>query len=481
MKFKKIKYGSVSITLSIVFIAVIIVVNLIVSALTSKFGLYVDLTKEQLYGITDASRQLLSDIDTEVKIIFTTPLDQLENNELLKMIKTCAEEYEREFDNISIEYIDPIKNPSRVRKYGQNITTQSVIVESPLRFRTYTWNSFFTIAQSTGTYYGFNGEARLTSAIIQVTNETIPKACFTIGHGETVPAAFANLFVDAGFSVETVDLNSQDINPDTKILVISNPTTDFIGIEGEGISETTKISQYLNAGGNVMLFVNPDTQPMQNISDLMYEWGMSVDYGHRIVDVENSLASLGSVAVLAKYTGNELGTSFNSDAATAGLRTVLYNSVPVHLHETDDLSKKTSPILSTNSSAVALIDEQNYKLASDEKSGAFDVMVVSSKSKMVDNKSVYNYFLVCGSSEFAYDYFLSDNSATFANDDMLNRAIYLMSQQRTLVDISTKPFVDSTLTIDTATRNNWLIALVTVLPGVVLLSSLAVFLRRRHM
>ena len=50
---KKLKYGSLSIVLTVVFVALIIGVNLIVSALGGSVNLSVDLTDEQFYSINE--------------------------------------------------------------------------------------------------------------------------------------------------------------------------------------------------------------------------------------------------------------------------------------------------------------------------------------------------------------------------------------------------------------------------------------------
>ena len=88
---KALKYGSASLILAVVFIALIFVLNLVVTTLTDKFNLFVDLTEEQLYEISEASEELLKDMgDEEIKFIFLTPLDELDNNEYAKSVKTLA-------------------------------------------------------------------------------------------------------------------------------------------------------------------------------------------------------------------------------------------------------------------------------------------------------------------------------------------------------------------------------------------------------
>ena len=81
---KKLKYGSLSIVLTVVFVALIIGVNLIVSSLGGSVNLSVDLTEEQFYSIspdTDtALRAGLGDLydSFKVTIKFLTARDIIE-------------------------------------------------------------------------------------------------------------------------------------------------------------------------------------------------------------------------------------------------------------------------------------------------------------------------------------------------------------------------------------------------------------------
>ena len=78
---RKFKYGGAAIAFTVAFVAVIIIVNVIFSALANKYALYADMTKSKYYGISQATKDLLQDFDDEVTIIFCTPLDRLSDNQ----------------------------------------------------------------------------------------------------------------------------------------------------------------------------------------------------------------------------------------------------------------------------------------------------------------------------------------------------------------------------------------------------------------
>ena len=71
MKFinkKKLKYGSMSIVLSILFIVGIILINIIFGMVIDRFGTSIDLTQDKIYTIGDDTKQQLSSLNGEVNI-----------------------------------------------------------------------------------------------------------------------------------------------------------------------------------------------------------------------------------------------------------------------------------------------------------------------------------------------------------------------------------------------------------------------------
>ena len=143
---KKFKYGSLSVVFTVVFIALVIGVNLIVSALDTSFNLRVDLTETELYSIspeTDvALRAGLGDNyeSFKVTIKFLDERDVIESSETALYVQQLAEEYARQYpNNISVEYIDITKNPGAVEKYLNETQTSVdrnyVIIEGAYHYR----------------------------------------------------------------------------------------------------------------------------------------------------------------------------------------------------------------------------------------------------------------------------------------------------------------------------------------------------------
>lgn len=71
---RKFKYGTVSVLLTVVVIAAVIVLNVVFTALSSRYGWYVDMTQTDIFSMSDSTIDLLKDLDASYKIIFCMPL-----------------------------------------------------------------------------------------------------------------------------------------------------------------------------------------------------------------------------------------------------------------------------------------------------------------------------------------------------------------------------------------------------------------------
>ncbi|MBR5140137.1 MAG: hypothetical protein IKV16_03695, partial [Clostridia bacterium] len=182
--------------ITLVGIAILIGLNLLLSLVGHSRSVYVDLTPEGLYSVTDRMEKECSFIDEmegdkKLKIIFCSDPDNLASNMITRVTYFMALKLENMFDNIEVETVNVNFNPTAVAKYkATSLTTISasdVIVTYGDRYRIAGAQSFWTTGDS-GNYFSYNGEYKLATLIRSVTlaNEGNPAAYFVTGHGETV-------------------------------------------------------------------------------------------------------------------------------------------------------------------------------------------------------------------------------------------------------------------------------------------------------
>jgi len=475
---RKFKYGSVSISITAIFVAVLVIFNVIFSALANKFGFYLDLTTNQIYGVSDATTELLKDIDTEIKIKFCMPLDSLESDETYKLVLTCAQEYERRFDNISIEYCDIISDPAALKYYkdkGYTMSTMSIIVESEYRCKVFQIKNCFVYAESTGNVYGFKGEQRFTSMILAVANEHMPVVSFTQGHGETVPLQLEEMFTESGYDVQKVNLATEDISDETRILIISDPQKDFSGLFTSGAagkSEIDKLTEYINSRRHIMLFVDKDTPKMPELDAVLEEWGIVINYQTTVMDEEKCINNAPNTVVCqyADSYAKQLHESISSLESPPN--TITIEAVPISLlfGEEDENVKATGAILKTHPSSYIMKDGERQH-------GEYTVMGLATKMEYVDNVQTNTHIFVCGSTTFTELTY----AASYGNNDIIFNVIGALGKTSTTVDIEWKRTDDDTLKIDSEIATNLTIVLSAVIPSIVLVCGLAVaIVRRKH-
>ena len=161
---KYLKNGSYSSVMMVVFIAIIIVINMIVGNLPSKYT-QLDISAEKLYTIGDETKSVLKDLDKDVTIYLIAQDGSEDEN-----ISNLLQRYADESSHITVEQKDPVVNPKFVSEYtSDNLSSNSLIVVCGDRNKVVNYNNIYESSVDYNTYSyqttGFDGEGQITSAI----------------------------------------------------------------------------------------------------------------------------------------------------------------------------------------------------------------------------------------------------------------------------------------------------------------------------
>ena len=183
MNKKYIKNGSYSVVISAVFIVIVLVVNMIVGSLPSKYT-EVDVSAQKLYSITDDTKNFLKKLDKDVTIY-----QVVQSGSEDETIKKLLEKYEEGSDHIKVEQKDPVVNPKFTSEYtSDDVAANSLIVVCGDRSKVVNYSSIYESSIDYNTYQstttGFDGEGQIDSAISYVTSEDLPVLYTLDGHGE---------------------------------------------------------------------------------------------------------------------------------------------------------------------------------------------------------------------------------------------------------------------------------------------------------
>ncbi len=476
---RKFKYGTVSVILTAVVIAAVVIVNVIFSSLAYKYNWYVDMTSEGIYGLSDEGRAQLDQIEGDINIIFCMPYDELEANYYLKMIFELVKEMAASYDNINYSYIDIINNPSAVNKYkatgATTIYTHNVIVESGTEFRVFNWNALF-VQNESNYIWAFNGEKKLISAMIQITQAETPIAYFTHTHGETLSTSMVELFYDAGYDVQPIDLSKQDIHEDARLIVISNPIYDFQGISEDTKgkkSEIEKIDDFLDGFGSLMVFMDPETEELPELEEFLTEWGIS--FGDGVLKDPSNSMDIEHYSLVGEYAvGETLGASVVKSIVNTGTppKTVVSYARPVELLWENNGGRMTSTILFSSPEAEKYVDGK--KVETDQ----YNLVTLTRESRYIENTPHYSYVFACGSQYLTSDDYLGKKA--YGNSDIIHQMMLAMGKLQVPMDLDFKVFDDEALDITTEEAGNWTIFLTAFIPAIFLLGGLIVWIRRKH-
>ena len=300
--------------------AVLIACLLILNILLNHIGIirlwYIDLTPEGFYTLTDTMEDychtLLDGTDSEgnkkeIKITFCTDRDYIVRSREMRVTYFMALALQKEFDNVTVETVNVVYNPTAVSKYKttsrEQISPTDIIVSYGSKYRVLSASSFWT-RDSDGKEFSYNGEYKLASVLASLTAITSPAAYFVTDHGESYydpaspdsemslsMAGFADLLVERGFVIKTLELGDpalERIPEDCALLIINNPTSDFTTDPGEYdslsyVSEAEKIDRYLIDNLGTLIFNKSYEVTLPIMESLLSEWGIAFGDG-RITD-----------------------------------------------------------------------------------------------------------------------------------------------------------------------------------------------------
>ncbi len=306
-----VRYGGYSLIMTAIVLAIIIVLNLALAALPA------DLTSvtsgdDDIYKISETSVEYMKKLDTEVTVYIVAVEGSSSEHHL--MIKNYVERYAALSDKISVKYIDPEIRPAFLSSYnGDGLYEEGdlssehthLVIESERRAKIVSYSEIFRSAlageeltaflQANGYIpYSYEIETCLISGIDYVSLELLPTVYYTAGHKEyALDTSFAEFAKKENIGLKSLDLSKADGVPaDAHAVVIYGPETDFEK------SETSKLRDFADRGGNVLLAtgyeINLKDRVLDNLYGLMTElYGVSyrevivLDEDDHRVDVAN--------------------------------------------------------------------------------------------------------------------------------------------------------------------------------------------------
>lgn len=468
---KNLKHGSYSMGAITIFIAIIVVLNLVLQEVPSKYR-EIDLSTQKLYSIGDQTKKVLKKLDKDVEIYYIAQSGS-ESSDIQKLL----EKYKEGSDHIKVEQKDPAVNPKFVSQYtSDGVSNNSVIVVCGDKNKVIDNNSLYETTVNYQTYSnevtGFDGEGQITSAINYVTSDSMPVMYTLEGHDEaTMSDTLKDTIQKANIDIQSLNLLTMDSVPDdADILFIFAPAKDI------SEDEASKIISYLENGGKALIVSNYSSEEMPNFASVLENYGVKTADGIVLEGDTNHYISQNPSYLLPNIESNDITSSLSS-----GSRYILM-PLAQGIVKSDNYrdSLEITDILTTSDgsySKVNVEDMQTMEKESDDIDGPFAVGV-SITENLDDEKETQ---IVYYSSEALFNDQMN-TMVSGANYELISASVNWMCESEedsNTISIASKSYDTSTLTIPAADASFWSIFVTAVVPVVILVIGGGIWMKRR--
>ncbi len=459
------KGGSYSLILTVVVLAIMIVVNLFVSALPTTLT-KLDMSSSKLYSITSNTKVVVNALQENVVIYWI-----VQSGEEDSVIENLLGKYESLSDHVEVVKKNPDVYPTFAEQYtDETVQNNSLVVECGERSRYIGLDEIYVEEADMYSYTyttSFDGEGAITSAIDYVTTEDLPQLYVLEGHGEgEFPATFSEQIEKANIEVNTLSLlNVDEIPEEADALVIYAPSSDI------SEEEAQMLKSYVADGGKLMVASGPvENGTLTNLNSILEEYGVEVTEGI-VVEEDRDYYTLGYPYVLM--------SEINSHAITDSLiEENYYALLPIvsGLRVEGTTSNGTvTELLTTSDTAFSKI--AGYDITTYEKEeGDIDGPFAAAVSIEDNNGGQIVWF---ASSVFMEDIYNAYSSG--GNVDLGMNAVSALVGEREAIAIRSKSLNYNYLTISESTSSLLQTLMIGVFPLTYLAIGVVVVLRRRRM
>lgn len=524
---KKLKHGMMSTIYTIAFVAVIVLVNIIATILFDKYPITFDLTKNNTYSISEKSEEYVKSIDTEVTFkIFAEEDAFTAINDYSKQANEVMKKYSKYNSKISVEYIDIDSNPDIVGEYSdQSISTYDIVVESyskddngnyikddngdPIKrirkvsllelinytddFEEQIMSAYsisaadyalgscnndeltaFAYSVAYGIVESSNADQAFLSALMAVTDPDPVTVTIVTGRNETSELSyFQTLLLANGYTVNSIDIKTEDIPEDTDLCIVPAPQTDYLD------TEIQKLSDYLDNDGrlgkNMIYMAAAEQQKTPNLDEFLAEY--YVEIGDDIIlenDKEHAFVNnmTGTILTMA----DDISESFTQDVNTENPQIAIAYSRPVIQLETEKGKIVTETYISSTDNAYLV----NAQSGDTEENGKQVYAVMASKAAFNDDGTAdYSNIFVCGTVNMFSDEYMMYTQ--FQNREYFLSVINGMTGKTTAgITIEPKVITGNIFDVNAKHVRNLKIIFIGVIPALTLVTGLVIWLRRKN-
>ncbi len=474
---RSLKYGSNSIILTAVVVAIAVIINVLVVTMPDKLGmapLKLDLTSNKLYSVGDTTKDILKSLQKDVTIYGMFDDGAVDKD--YKDVTDLLSQYKK-YAHIKVEYVDPDKNPGFIKKIDpdnlKSISKNDFVVISGKKLRKLSYYDLFQTQMDQQSFQqyktGSNAEQSFTGAIKYVTSDVTPAVYFIEGHEERKVDSDYKTVKDYlernNYDVKSLNLTTEaKIPDDAEIIIVASPKKDLT------TSEKDKLNQFLGNGGKaVFLFDSLEANPnFAQFEDVLKNFNVSLNYDKvKESDTKRFVPPNKYYDILPDLQQNSINSGLDPNIIMPVSRSlnVLKNQ------------KEYITVTSMMKTSAKAVGEQIDKSKKDI-TGPLDLAISVENNGGAKPSKI----IVIGNSSFITDAAMNQYQRYSVNGMyfFLN-SLSWMQDKKDDVLIAPKNFDNRTLTITQNQAAYTAIAVVILLPLIILGFGTFVWMRRRHL
>ena len=314
----------------------------------------IDCTTNKEHTLTNESKERIKDKQGPINIYFVGYTED-------DTTYTLAKQYNKVNDNINVEIIDIKQRTDLASEYELTADSNAIVVTCGDKSKILNADDLYTYGEDYNTID--LSEEKITSAILNVTSEKVPKAYFLTGYSDYNMEAtggmsyLSMLLEDEVLEFENLDLLIKGSVPeDCDTLIITTPSKDFDDLTAN------EIIKYINNGGDI-LWLNAsyaEKLDLKNVNKVLALYGVDpFDEGY-IYETDTEKIAFRYAGCLVEGLGN---TDIDKNLTTA----IFLNPTKVNIdsEKATDLGVEQQLIVSSGETSYFRKDVSNTSSSTD--------------------------------------------------------------------------------------------------------------------
>lgn len=477
-KSRRFKHGSLATIITIGFIVVLVLINLVFGLLTERFPITIDLTADKRFQLTDSSIEYIKDIKDEVNITVCASEYTFENaDSIYKQAYEIIKDYTRHNSNINLEFVDLQKDPMFAQKYpGEEIVLGDIIVETEKRMRLVKSSSFVERTQTEygAVIYSSKAEQVMTGAIMYVTDDNPTKAVILSGLNNIDVSGFRSFLESNNYQIVDQNLQTEEIDQEADLVVLPQPSVDLTA------DMAKKLEKYLDNDANFGKSIIFVAAPVSGTSEIgpvlknfLAEWGLEV--GNEVIGESNTANAMQNIYNVINEIPDE---EFKEKLGNKELPLLTPSARPVNVLFEEKGNRSTKVISKTSETAFLQRADDEEITEDDLVYGEYNTIAIGSKVRAVNNEEKFSNVMAIGSYLMTTDNYVK--YAGCLNGDVLITATNDLTNKEEAVKILPVEFSNKTISITEKTAKTYTAIFSWIIPLIILAAGCVVWLRRRH-